>query len=830
MSAKAQNEADTDDSDVFSHPGSSTPYHRPSHGGVHHHHQGASRHRGEPQHRGLSHHHGGLHNPDEFHDFHENVFSRHAHRSYHTPSRGESHHHGGNHHSTSLSQDPSHDTLISHQSYGEDHFDNEHHHGSRRHHGRSRQHREPNHHGGFHHHTEVPDYSGLHRQNEAYHHKDSTQSSSRSHLSEAYHHGGHHHRRPTSMMSYQHGPPHHGKHHRGDHHHREHQRGARPHDYPHRDHHHAEYRHRSPQLFGSYTSHTVPLGAISSAYSGPAVFQPNKPDRKSSAFNLVRSLSTVNSHPSETSNKGAQMPRSLVPKSLPFWPFTVARASRIHKKVHSSDFLYWLWEKLSQLIWGVQRMLRKLVDSLAFETFIIFIVCLNTIMLVAQTFAEVEVRGEWYFTALDYIFLSIYVVEAVLKITALGFVEPLNYFFIVIMGLLDFVLIQVNSSSTRAIHNQSVFRIFRVFKTLRALRAIRVLRRLRFLTNLQEVTGTLARSLPSITAILILMFTCLFLFSVVLRALFRHSDPKRFQNIFTTIFTLFTMLTLDDWSLIYLDSRAQGAWYIIPILMIYIIIQYFIFLNLVIAVLVDNFQMALLKGLEKVKQEKAAELHEDLLDDSVTKLMKAGTSTPLLPGQTESKQLIEKKFGAMTEKQLETLFHFLQLVAGVEHYQLKFRSQAAVIDEIVDTTFEVNQAGPGRSQMERAGHWKARLRALVPGSGLSESSVGLPEAEAGAITSHPLPGRLEKRTSGSDPQRGSLGPDFSLWLAIHRLWPSPHILWKDRWACRGWRGSGQQSFKTPGGSVSSLAQPKYKGTCVHACMCILSMYTWECSG
>lgn len=30
-------------------------------------------------------------------------------------------------------------------------------------------------------------------------------------------------------------------------------------------------------------------------------------------------------------------------------------------------------------------------------------------------------------------------------------------------------------------------------------------------------------------------------------ALFHYSDPKRFQNIFTTIFTLFTMLTLDDW-------------------------------------------------------------------------------------------------------------------------------------------------------------------------------------------------------------------------------------------------------------------------------------------
>lgn len=46
---------------------------------------------------------------------------------------------------------------------------------------------------------------------------------------------------------------------------------------------------------------------------------------------------------------------------------------------------------------------------------------------------------------------------------------------------------------------------------------------------------------------------------MVLRALFRLSDPKRFQSIFTTIFTLFTLLTLDDWSSIYLDSRAQGG-------------------------------------------------------------------------------------------------------------------------------------------------------------------------------------------------------------------------------------------------------------------------------
>jgi cation channel sperm-associated protein 1 len=38
-------------------------------------------------------------------------------------------------------------------------------------------------------------------------------------------------------------------------------------------------------------------------------------------------------------------------------------------------------------------MMRTLTQSLGFESFIFVTVCLNTIMLVAQTFAEVEIRG-----------------------------------------------------------------------------------------------------------------------------------------------------------------------------------------------------------------------------------------------------------------------------------------------------------------------------------------------------------------------------------------------------------------------------------------------------
>ncbi|XP_025301490.1 cation channel sperm-associated protein 1 isoform X1 [Canis lupus familiaris] len=718
-----------------SHHHSMSHHHGTSHHSGRSHHHGTSHHPGGSHHHGISHHHGGSHHVGEFQDFHDNASSHHSFCSHRSHHHGGAHHYGGTHHFTSLALTP-HGTDLSHHSNGEGHFDGEYHHASRGHHDR------PHHHGGPQHHSEPYHDSGAYHHRGAYHHSEPYHQSGSYQYDESYHHGGpHHHRR-----SHHHGGfYHHGEvsrhsriHSQGEpyHHKDSYTYGGSHHDseaYYHGRHRHHEARHhRGPLYHGETLSHPSYEGSYHdhiphyydeyhqshrSEHHGHhgkhhhghhgehhhghhVALQPSKLQIQHSAFSLTRSRSAVHSHGSQVSNKvhpqdssSKTSSESWTEEDEQFQKRKTGRAQRSHKKLHTVDLFYRLWEKLSYLIQGLRRMLRNLTESLAFEAFIFLTVCLNTIMLVAQTFAEVEVRGEWYFMAFDSIFLCIYVVEAVLKIIALGlkyFSDSWNNldFFIMIMAMLDFLLLQFNSFTF--VYHQSVFRIFKVFKSLRALRAIRVLRRLSILTSLQEVTGTLARSLPSITAILILMFTCLFLFSVVLRALFRLSDPKRFQSIFTTIFTLFTLLTLDDWSSIYLDSRAQGAWHIIPILMIYIIIQYFIFLNLVIAVLVDNFQMALLKGLEKVKQERAARIHEKLLDDSLTELSKSEPEE-VVSEHTKQKQLIEKKLGTMTEKQQELLFHFLQLVEGVEHHQQKFRSQGSVIDEIVDTAFEAGE-------------------------------------------------------------------------------------------------------------------------------------------
>uniref|UniRef100_K7FMP6 Ion transport domain-containing protein n=1 Tax=Pelodiscus sinensis TaxID=13735 RepID=K7FMP6_PELSI len=351
-----------------------------------------------------------------------------------------------------------------------------------------------------------------------------------------------------------------------------------------------------------------------------------------------------------------------------------------------------VWEKTLPQLLTLRAIIRKFTELLAFELFIFTVVGIHTTVLVAQTFAEVQVRGEWFFSAMDAVFLCVYVLEALLKIIALDldyFRNPWNDidFFIMIMMMLDFVL-PLLLSMGQATHSDasSLVRVLRVFKGIRAVRVLRLLLTLQILENLQELTSTFALSGPSIGAILLLMFTFLFMFSVDTHDLFQSSDPQHFGELFDTIFTLFQLFTLDDWSFIYLDCVQTGASYIIFFLMAYIIIEYFTFLNLVIAVLVDNFQLALIKRQELQKHHWGK------------RAPSRGFLSPLTEGQKATKleddeailaQLIKNMEGPITPTEKQLLFTYLQQMASIEHLQQKFRSQAATTDKIIDSFFEV---------------------------------------------------------------------------------------------------------------------------------------------
>ncbi|XP_026572136.1 cation channel sperm-associated protein 1 [Pseudonaja textilis] len=369
------------------------------------------------------------------------------------------------------------------------------------------------------------------------------------------------------------------------------------------------------------------------------------------------------------------------------------------RRMTLKEILNLSWQKIYPCLVYLRKTIFKLTQSFLFDFFICSVVAVNTILLVIQTFAVVEIRGEWFFSALDPIFLCVYVVEAVLKIIALDFNyfrDPWNDidFFIMFMTVVEFILaLYFTAGQGNRGNTLTLFRVLKIVKGIRAIRAIRFLLTLRVTENLQEITGTFILSFQSIGAIILLMFSFLFMSSVVLCDMFHEVDQKHFGDLFKTIFTLFQLLTLDDWSIIYLRCYAAGAWYIIIFLIIYILVEYFLLLNLVIAVLVDNFQMSLLKRQEKKRlKQKTILLKDSTMEDNPVKQAEK-TKLKELEEENLFRKTVMEKYGSLvlSDKEWQLLYNYFQIMTAIENSQQHFQSQASTTDKILDTFFETSE-------------------------------------------------------------------------------------------------------------------------------------------
>ena len=71
----------------------------------------------------------------------------------------------------------------------------------------------------------------------------------------------------------------------------------------------------------------------------------------------------------------------------------------------------------------------------------------------------------------------------------------------------------------------------------------------------------------------------LVIFALIGRTLYGKSDPRRFGNLASAAFFLFGLMTLDNWYDYVNDSQDTGGGSIFAFLMVYIIIETFIFVK-----------------------------------------------------------------------------------------------------------------------------------------------------------------------------------------------------------------------------------------------------------
>ena len=218
---------------------------------------------------------------------------------------------------------------------------------------------------------------------------------------------------------------------------------------------------------------------------------------------------------------------------------------------------------------------------------VIVLIAINALTMGITTFNVVSesIAVSHAFDIVDTVFLSIFTLELAMQLIYHGL-----HLFLDGWLLFDFLII-IMSWSFASIQ---IIRAFRIF------RALRLVTRMKVMKNLVEA---LFGVMPRMAAIGLLLLLIFYIFAVMFTQLFGtlYADGETTDNYFgrldLSFFTLFQIMTLDDFSTVSRELMTARSWSWFPLLA-FVIISSFVVVNLIIAVLCDA--IAALKEDEKV--------------------------------------------------------------------------------------------------------------------------------------------------------------------------------------------------------------------------------------
>lgn len=225
---------------------------------------------------------------------------------------------------------------------------------------------------------------------------------------------------------------------------------------------------------------------------------------------------------------------------------------------------------------GFRQKCGDFVNKSSVQIFIISLIIVNSLMMAIGTFNFVEddpsVSNAFDIT--DTVFLSIYTLESALQLVYHGV-------YIYKDGWATFDLLLVAISWGLAYTSIPV-------QAARSLRIIRILRLVPKLKSLQLLITAVLSVLPKLAGIAGILGLVYYVFAIIFTVLFQEYElsDDYFSRLDTTLFTLFQIMTMADWSEIARELAGFVPWAPIPII-IFIVVSGFIFLNLIIALICE---------------------------------------------------------------------------------------------------------------------------------------------------------------------------------------------------------------------------------------------------
>jgi voltage-gated sodium channel len=220
----------------------------------------------------------------------------------------------------------------------------------------------------------------------------------------------------------------------------------------------------------------------------------------------------------------------------------------------------------------------RLAESKWFGGFVLAVIVLNGVLVGWQTY---DMENTFIKHALN-VCLGIFVIELVVKLLAAMHMRTLGAFFKDGWNIFDVVVV-VGSFLPAADPTMTAL--------VRVIRVLRVFRLVRSVPELRLIVTVLVKSVVSMKYITLLAAIILFIYGVIGVKLFGQYMPKEYGSLHESFFTLFRVLTGDNWSdLRYAAEGQSWQWKNTFYHVSWIIVSTFLLINLIVGAVLNNYQ------------------------------------------------------------------------------------------------------------------------------------------------------------------------------------------------------------------------------------------------
>jgi voltage-gated sodium channel len=219
------------------------------------------------------------------------------------------------------------------------------------------------------------------------------------------------------------------------------------------------------------------------------------------------------------------------------------------------------------------------VESKRFDIAIFAVILANAVVLGLETYDGVERDLGAVLGVIDTAFLSVFVVELVIRIVAYG--RRPQDFFRGGWNVFDFVV--VTAAFLPGLRENATL--------LRLVRLARIVRVVRLLSDLRILTVAVGRSLPGVASLGVLAVLMLYVYGMVGWVIFDDHNPEAYGTLGSAMLTLFVLLSLEGLPDMVADGLALSAWTTIYYIS-FVLVAAFLLLNILIGVVINSMEEA----------------------------------------------------------------------------------------------------------------------------------------------------------------------------------------------------------------------------------------------